>query len=78
MLNVTVEDLQRDPLGYLRQVEAGETLVIFRSDRPFAELKPLDKSRQLRPFGLCLGEFTVPEDFNDPLPEDLLNAFEGR
>lgn len=80
MLNVTVDDIQRDPLKYLDQVEAGETLVIFRSNKPIAELKPLKpvgKSKQLRPFGLCAGEFTVPDDFDAPLPEDLLNAFEG-
>ncbi|WP_460193411.1 type II toxin-antitoxin system Phd/YefM family antitoxin [Thermosynechococcus sp. FA-CM-4201] len=80
MLNVTVDEIQRDPLKYLDQVEAGETLVIFRSNQPIAELKPLKpigKSKQLRPFGLCAGEFTVPDDFDAPLPEDLLNAFEG-
>ena len=32
----------------------------------------------LRPFGLAAGEFTVPEDFDDPLPEDILRDFEGR
>jgi hypothetical protein len=26
MVNVTVDEIQRDPLKYLRQVEAGETL----------------------------------------------------
>jgi hypothetical protein len=35
-------------------------------------------SKQLRPFGLCAGEFTVPNDFDAPLPEDLLSAFEGK
>jgi hypothetical protein len=30
-----------------------------------------------RPFGLCAGEFTVPADFDDPLPEDILRDFEG-
>ena len=78
MLNVTVDDIQRDPLKYLNQVEAGETLVIFRSNKPIAELKPVVNSKQLRPFGLCAGEFTVPDDFDTPLPEDLLNAFEGK
>uniref|UniRef100_B8HVK7 Prevent-host-death protein n=1 Tax=Cyanothece sp. (strain PCC 7425 / ATCC 29141) TaxID=395961 RepID=B8HVK7_CYAP4 len=78
MLNVTVDDIQRDPLKYLNQVEAGETLVIFRSDQPIAELKPIANSNQLRPFGLCAGEFTVPDDFDAPLPEDLLNEFEGK
>jgi antitoxin (DNA-binding transcriptional repressor) of toxin-antitoxin stability system len=78
MLNVTVDDIQRDPLKYLNQVEAGETLVIFRSDKPIAELKTVVNSKQLRPFGLCAGEFTVPDDFDAPLPEDLLNAFESK
>jgi antitoxin (DNA-binding transcriptional repressor) of toxin-antitoxin stability system len=78
MLNVTVDEIQRDPLKYLRQVEAGETLVIVRSDKPIAELRPIAISKQLRPFGLCAGEFTVPDDFDAPLPEDLLNAFEGK
>ena len=78
MLNVTVEEIQRDPLKYLCQVEAGETLVIVRSDKPIAELKPITSGRQLRPFGLCAGEFAVPDDFDAPLPEDLLSAFEGK
>ena len=33
---------------------------------------------QLRPCGLARGQFTVPEDFNAPLPEDVLQAFEGK
>lgn len=78
MLNVTIDEIQRDPLKYLQQVEGGETLIIFRSDKPIAEIKPIASSQQLRPFGLCAGEFTVPDDFDAPLPEDLLNAFEGR
>lgn len=87
MLNVTIEEIQRDPLKYLHQVEAGETLVILRSDKPIAllsplvanaELRPIASDKQLRPFGLCAGEFTVPDDFDDPLPEDLLSAFEGK
>jgi hypothetical protein len=31
-----------------------------------------------RPFGLAKGEFVVPEDFNDPLPEEVLRDFEGK
>jgi antitoxin (DNA-binding transcriptional repressor) of toxin-antitoxin stability system len=78
MLNVTVDEIQCDPLKYLPQVEAGETLVIVRYDKLIAQLRPIASSKQLRPFGLCAGEFTVPDDFDDPLPEALLNAFEGK
>ena len=79
MLSVTIDERERDPLKYLRQVEAGITLVIIQADKPIAELKPIPpSSKQLRPFGLCAGEFTVPNDFDAPMPEEILSAFEGK
>jgi antitoxin (DNA-binding transcriptional repressor) of toxin-antitoxin stability system len=78
MITITVSDIQRDPLGYLRRVEEGETLLVTRDERPVAEIKPVPvPSRQPRPFGLCAGEFVVPSDFDRPLPEDILKEFEG-
>ena len=32
----------------------------------------------LRPYGLCAGEFTVPDDFDAPLPESIIMEFEGK
>jgi len=78
MLNVTFEEIQRDLLTYLQRVEAGETLVVIKADKAIAELRPISALKQSRPYGLCAGEFTVPDDFDAPLPEDLLNAFEGK
>jgi antitoxin (DNA-binding transcriptional repressor) of toxin-antitoxin stability system len=78
MLQVSVGEVQRDLTAYLQRVEAGETLVIVRAGQPVAEIKPVASgTKQLRPFGLCAGEFTVPPDFDAPLPEDILKAFEG-
>jgi hypothetical protein len=54
------------------------SLVIFRFDELIAELRPIVSQKHLRPFGLCAGEFTVPDDFDAPLPEDRLDAFEGK
>lgn len=31
-----------------------------------------------RPFGLCQGEFRVPDDFDTPLPDNIINEFEGQ
>jgi antitoxin (DNA-binding transcriptional repressor) of toxin-antitoxin stability system len=79
MTQVSIDDIQRDVSAYLQRVEAGETLVILRGGRPIAEVKPVvPRVETLRPFGLCAGEFTVPDDFDAPLPEDILNAFEGK
>jgi prevent-host-death family protein len=78
MVQVSVEEIQRDLFTYLQRVEAGETVVIVRAGQPVAEVKPImSPAKTRRPFGLCAGEFTVPDDFDAPLPEDVLNAFEG-
>ncbi|MGH7201158.1 MAG: type II toxin-antitoxin system Phd/YefM family antitoxin [Planctomycetaceae bacterium] len=79
MTTISIQEIQRDPLGYLNRVEAGETLLVVRDDHPVAEIKPVAvQARQTRPFALCAGEFTVPGDFDQPLPEDVLRGFEGQ
>ncbi len=79
MTAVTLEELQKNPRVYLERAHAGERLVIFEADHPLAEIKPVTPETPLpRPFGLCRGEFTVPDDFDAPLPDDLLALFEGR
>lgn len=80
MTRVSIEQIKSDLAAYLQRVEDGETLLVVRSDKPVAELRPVAKESapQRRPFGLCAGEFTVPDDFDAPLPEDILADFEGR
>jgi antitoxin (DNA-binding transcriptional repressor) of toxin-antitoxin stability system len=79
MLSVTIDEIQRAPLKYLQQVESGVTFVITQGDQPISELRPISpSSTQLRPFGLCAGEFTVPDDFDALLPEEILSALEGK
>jgi antitoxin (DNA-binding transcriptional repressor) of toxin-antitoxin stability system len=76
---VSLQELQRDPDALLDRVEAGEHLVVARGGRPVAELRPVPATQPgPRPFGLCAGEFKVPDDFDSPLPEEILGAFEGR
>jgi antitoxin (DNA-binding transcriptional repressor) of toxin-antitoxin stability system len=77
-MNVTVEEIEQRPGEYLHRVLEGETLVLFHDDRAVAEIRPLTASRELRPIGLARGQFVVPDDFDDPLPEDILAAFEGK
>ena len=78
MTRVSVEEIQQDVSAFLQRVEAGETLIIVRTGKPTAEIKPVVGPPQaLRPFGLSAGEFTVPEDFDALLPEDIIDTFEG-
>ncbi len=75
---VAIEEIVHDFVFYLQRVEEGETLVITRTGQPVMAIQPiLHGTTDLRPFGLCVGAFEVPTDFDDPLPEELLVAFEG-
>ncbi len=78
-VHVSVDEIEHDFSNFLHRVEAGETLVIVQAGKPLAEIKPIESmTKPLRPFGLCAGEFLVPDNFDAPLPEQILEAFEGR
>lgn len=79
MIMVSLQELQRDPDALMDRVEAGEHLVVIRGGHPVAELRPVAATQPgPRPFGLCAVAFTVPDDFDTPLPEEILRDFEGR
>lgn len=79
MSTVSVQDIQRDLPSFLRRVEAGESFLVVSGQHPLAEIRPVSApSTAPRPFGLCAGQFTVPVDFDQPLPDEVLNTFEGR
>ena len=65
--------------AYLQAVEEGEVVVLCRRNVPVAELRPIEHPRsEPRPVGLLRSTFAVPATFFHPLPEELLDAFEGR
>ena len=59
------------------QAAAGEEIVIAKAGKPVAKLVPLDRPRARRVLGSLRGRLRVPDDFDAPLPEDVLRAFEG-
>jgi antitoxin (DNA-binding transcriptional repressor) of toxin-antitoxin stability system len=76
-VQVSADEMGHNWPDYLRRVEEGETLIILKEGKPIAEIKPpLPSSASRRPYGLCAGEFTVPDDFDTPLPENIIRDFE--
>ncbi|MEA5419711.1 type II toxin-antitoxin system prevent-host-death family antitoxin [Spirulina sp. CCNP1310] len=62
----------------LSRVEHGEEIIISNQGIPIAKLIPFQPAFNRRSsLGQDQHRFTVPENFNDPLPENLLIAFEG-
>lgn len=57
----------------------GETVIIAKAGTPMAKLVPLNYGPKPKVvFGLMKGEIEIADDFDAPLPEDILAAFEGR
>jgi antitoxin (DNA-binding transcriptional repressor) of toxin-antitoxin stability system len=77
-MKATLEEVENEAAAYFQRVIGGETIVVYQGDRPVAEIRPTSETQTLRPIGLAAGEFVVPDDFDDPLPDELLDAFEGR
>ena len=60
----------------LQRVAAGEEVTIARSGVPVARLVALEPKAK-RPLGFARGEIWIADDFDAPLPDDLLAAFYG-
>ena len=62
----------------IEAAERGEEVIIARAGKPVAKLVALENPRPPRKAGSMKGLFEVPDSFFDPLPEDILDAFEGK
>ena len=51
---------------------------IAKAGKPVASLGPLVSSRPRRCLGILAGKLPVPKDFDTPLPDEVVDAFEGR
>lgn len=75
-LRVGVHEAKTRFSELLRAVAAGQSVEILRNGQPVARLVPMHPATK-RTFGVDQGRFVVPDDFDEPLPADLLEAFEG-
>ena len=62
----------------LQHVAAGEEITITKRGAPVARLVPVETKKGKRRLGFYKGKFTVPDDFDAPLPDEILDAFEGK
>ncbi len=78
METVNIHQAKTNLSRLLSRVELGEEIVISNRGIPIAKIVPFRTSLDRRSsLGRDRGIFTVPDDFNAPLPEDILTAFEG-
>lgn len=81
MIRVNVQEAKTHLSRYLERVARGEVVVLCKRNEPIAEIRRLPATRRgRRPIGLAredYGDYQLPRSFFEPLPEELLAAFEG-
>ena len=76
-LAVNIADAKARLPELVERASRGEEIVIARNGRPRARLVPLPAAKRRVP-GRGAGKWKVRGAFNDPLPADVLDSFEGR
>ena len=77
MISVNVHEAKTHLSRLLERVAAGEEILISKAGKPMAKLTPLSKPQINRVPGLDKGVIEIPDDFDAPLPDDLLQLFES-
>ena len=79
MTIIDVSDAKTELSQLVDRVLTGEEIVFTRGGEPVAKLASIEPAEApRRRLGMLEGQITVPPDFDDPLPDDILAAFEGR
>ena len=76
-MEVNIHEAKTHLSRLLQRVAAGEEVTIARAGVPVARLVAVEPEKGTRPLGFARGQVWVADDFDAPLPDDLLKAFYG-
>ncbi len=76
MRSINIHEAKTHLSRIIEEVAAGAEVVIAKAGKPMAKLVSLSERRPTRTLGILAGQLHVPEDFDEPLPSDVLDAFE--
>ena len=81
MISFNINEIKTHFSSFIAKVSNGETVIVCKRNVPIAEIKPITAlPNQKRPIGLAGKEypdFEIGDAFFDPLPDDIIAAFNG-
>ena len=77
MRQVNIYEAKTQLSKLVDEAARGEDIVIARAGKPAARLTRVAAGRVRRKLGVLDGRFKIPDDFNRPLPEEIMRAIEG-
>lgn len=74
---VNLHDAKTRLSQWVDEAAAGEDVVVCRHGKPVVRITRLDDGKRPIRFGLLAGKLHVPEDFDAPLPDEVIAACGG-
>jgi prevent-host-death family protein len=75
---VNIHDAKTHLSRLVDEVVDGAEIVIAKAGKPMARLVAMETGSRVRKPGFLKGKIKIADDFDAPLPAELLDAFEGR
>ncbi|MEJ2079799.1 MAG: type II toxin-antitoxin system Phd/YefM family antitoxin [Acidobacteriota bacterium] len=78
MIKLNIHEAKTHLSAYLDRLAEGETIILCKRNVPIAEIRSIPTPRSSnRPVGLARDRFEIPDVFFAPLPEEILESFQG-
>jgi prevent-host-death family protein len=74
-MEVNIHEAKTHLSRLLERVAMGEEVIIAKAGKPVAKLVSVETRPKKRKLGSAKGDFTVPDDFNDPMPKEIEDLF---
>lgn len=78
MTTVTIRQAKANFSELIARVCKGEEIVLVQAGKPVAKIVPFETPPSRREPGHARGQFTMSDDFDAPLPDEILDTFEGK
>ena len=75
VVDVNIHEAKTHLSRLLEQALSGDEVVIHKSGKPLVRLVPVAAAPMQRKLGTARGDFVVPDDFDAPLPDHVLDEF---
>ena len=76
-MQVNIHEAKTHFSKLIKQALNGDNVIIARDGKPLIRLVPYVEETQIRHGGQLKGLMEISNDFDDPLPEELLKLFNG-
>ncbi len=77
MAKINIHEAKTHLSRYVEEAAQGKEIIIAKAGKPVARLAPLVPAKARRKLGLLNGKARIPDDFNAPLPDEVLAEFLG-